>query len=123
LENRVQRWQSVAAIQKIIPHGSHDVDVRIVYELAKQAGKTPLFLSGVCVNSSSNWSTTSSACWNLPRHRDTTAFYGENLTTSERFWIADAPPVKEFTTGPRVGIHYAGEPWVSMPWRYNCSLI
>lgn len=51
------------------------------------------------------------------------SFYGENLTTSERFWIADAPPVREFTTGPRIGIQYAGEPWVSMPWRYRCLVI
>lgn len=45
-------------------------------------------------------------------------FYGEDLCRSERIWLEDAPPVTKFTTGPRVGIDYAGEPWVSIPWRY-----
>lgn len=45
-------------------------------------------------------------------------FYGENLVISNRIWLEDAPRVKNFTTGPRVGINYAGEPWVSMPWRF-----
>lgn len=45
-------------------------------------------------------------------------FYGEDLCSSSRIWLEDAPAVHSFTTGPRVGINYAGEPWISMPWRY-----
>ena len=46
-------------------------------------------------------------------------FYGEDLTVSPRIWLEDQPPVSEYETGPRVGIDYAGEPWVSMPWRFT----
>ncbi len=45
-------------------------------------------------------------------------FYGEDLGNSERIWIEDGPTVKSYITSPRVGIDYAGEPWVSMPWRF-----
>ncbi len=45
-------------------------------------------------------------------------FYGEDLVTSERIWLEDGPLIEKITTGPRVGINYAGEPWVSMPWRF-----
>ncbi len=47
------------------------------------------------------------------------SFYGENLTDSRRIWIEDSPGTAAYTTHPRVGIHYAGEPWISMPWRYK----
>ncbi len=47
------------------------------------------------------------------------SFYEENITQSDRIWMENAHPVKEYTTGPRVGIHYAGEPWISIPWRYR----
>jgi DNA-3-methyladenine glycosylase len=46
------------------------------------------------------------------------SFYGENLFTSERIWIEDTQKILKFTTSPRIGIDYAGEPWVSKPWRY-----
>ncbi len=46
------------------------------------------------------------------------SFYGENLFTSNRIWVEESEQQVEFTTSPRVGIHYAGEPWVSKPWRY-----
>lgn len=46
------------------------------------------------------------------------SFYGENLLTSRRLWIEDADPVADFETSPRIGIGYAGEPWVSKPWRF-----
>lgn len=38
-------------------------------------------------------------------------------------WIeAGRPPAPQsIQTGPRIGIDYAGEPWVSMPWRYWIS--
>ena len=45
-------------------------------------------------------------------------FYGENLFTSNRIWIENSEKQVEFTTSPRIGIHYAGEPWVSKHWRY-----
>ena len=46
------------------------------------------------------------------------SFYGENLSTSERIWIENADTIVNFTTSPRIGINYAGEPWVSKPWRF-----
>ena len=47
------------------------------------------------------------------------SFYGEDLRISNRIWIEETHKVLPFTTLPRVGIHYAGEPWVSMPWRFT----
>lgn len=46
------------------------------------------------------------------------SFYGEDLASSERIWIEDAPCIKTYQSTPRVGIDYAGEPWVSIPWRF-----
>lgn len=46
-------------------------------------------------------------------------FYGEDLVLSDRIWLEDSPLVKNYSTGPRVGINYAGEPWVSIPWRFR----
>jgi len=45
-------------------------------------------------------------------------FYDEDLCRSARIWLEDAPAAKNIQTGPRVGIDYAGEPWVSVPWRF-----
>ena len=45
-------------------------------------------------------------------------FYGENLSTSSRIWIENGPNINSWKTLPRVGINYAGEPWVSKPWRF-----
>lgn len=45
------------------------------------------------------------------------SFYGESITGSPRIRIENAPPVIHYSAGPRVGIHYAGEPWISKPWR------
>lgn len=50
-------------------------------------------------------------------------FYGEDLTVSERIWIEDVGLKCEFETGPRVGINYAGTPWVNMPWRFMVKSI
>jgi DNA-3-methyladenine glycosylase len=47
------------------------------------------------------------------------SFYGEDLSTSDRIWIEESDVEVSYSTGPRVGIHYAGEPWVSKPWRFN----
>lgn len=45
-------------------------------------------------------------------------FYGEDLSTSKRIWIEDSTINTEFKAVPRVGIDYAGEPWISKPWRF-----
>jgi len=45
------------------------------------------------------------------------SFYGESIAASSRIRIENAPEIVHFSTGPRVGIQYAGEPWVSKPWR------
>jgi DNA-3-methyladenine glycosylase len=47
------------------------------------------------------------------------SFYGENLFFSERLWIEDSGESPEYETSPRIGIKYAGEPWVSQPWRFR----
>ena len=46
------------------------------------------------------------------------SFYGENLFNSERIWIENSETVVKFNTSPRIGIDYAGEPWISKPWRF-----
>ena len=46
------------------------------------------------------------------------SFYGENLSTSERIWIENSEHLAKYTTTPRIGINYSGEPWVSKPWRF-----
>ena len=46
------------------------------------------------------------------------SFYGENLINSERIWVEDAEVPDQIITTPRIGIHYAGEPWTSNCWRY-----
>jgi DNA-3-methyladenine glycosylase len=46
------------------------------------------------------------------------SFYGESLFTSERIWIENAETVENYVTSPRIGINYAGEPWISKPWRF-----
>jgi DNA-3-methyladenine glycosylase len=46
------------------------------------------------------------------------SFYGENLETSVRIWIEDSGEKPSLNMLPRVGINYAGEPWISKPWRF-----
>ena len=46
------------------------------------------------------------------------SFYGEDLSTSNRIWIEDSDENVTIKTSPRIGIQYAGEPWVNKPWRY-----
>jgi len=43
---------------------------------------------------------------------------GENRFISERSWIENGEKVAKFTSSPRIGINYAGEPWMSKPWRF-----
>lgn len=46
------------------------------------------------------------------------SFYGEDLITSDRLWIEDSGIYPEYIATPRIGIQYAGEPWVSKSWRF-----
>ena len=46
------------------------------------------------------------------------SFNREDLTLSDRIWIEETDFSPELAAGPRVGIAYAGEPWVSKPWRF-----
>lgn len=48
-------------------------------------------------------------------------FYGEDICSSDRIWLEDGPSIKSYRTSPRVGINYAGEPWVSLPWRFRAD--
>jgi DNA-3-methyladenine glycosylase len=50
------------------------------------------------------------------------SFYGENLLTSSRIWIEDSGEKADYFCSQRVGIEYAGEPWVSKPWRFVSKL-
>lgn len=49
-------------------------------------------------------------------------FYGEDLASSDRIWVEECKTLTPYTTGPRVGIDYAGEPWKDMPWRFLMNL-
>ena len=46
------------------------------------------------------------------------SFYAEDLQSSERMWVENAPDVEGFKTAPRVGVDYAGEIWKNKPWRF-----
>ena len=46
------------------------------------------------------------------------SFYGEDLVISNRIWMEDSGRETAYTTGPRIGIEYAGDYWQSRPWRY-----
>lgn len=46
------------------------------------------------------------------------SFYGEDLSVSDRIWIEDIDLHPKYKAMLRVGINYAGEPWISMPWRF-----
>jgi DNA-3-methyladenine glycosylase len=49
-------------------------------------------------------------------------YYGEDLVRSERIWIEESGITPDYSTGPRVGIDYAGLPWKDLPWRYLMNL-
>jgi len=44
--------------------------------------------------------------------------YGEDLTTSNVIWIEDDGINLTYISTPRIGIDYAGEPWISKKWRF-----
>ncbi len=46
------------------------------------------------------------------------SFNREDLASSGRIWIEETGFRPELIAGPRVGIDYAGEPWISKPWRF-----
>ncbi len=46
------------------------------------------------------------------------SFYGENLEKSARIWVEEGPLQGSVATGHRIGIDYAGEYWMTRPWRY-----
>jgi DNA-3-methyladenine glycosylase len=47
------------------------------------------------------------------------SFNSENLFTSERIWIENGETIENYIASPRIGINYAGEPWISKPWRFR----
>lgn len=55
----------------------------------------------------------------LTRHLEIDkSYYGIDLTVSEQIWIEDTGVTTPYRKTPRIGIAYAGEPWVSKPWRF-----
>jgi DNA-3-methyladenine glycosylase len=46
-------------------------------------------------------------------------FNKENICTSNRIRITDVGKQVKIEKGPRIGIDYAGDPWVRIPWRYK----
>jgi DNA-3-methyladenine glycosylase len=46
------------------------------------------------------------------------SYYGEDLTSSTRIWLTEKKHQLEYVALPRVGIGYAGDPWVDKPWRF-----
>lgn len=46
------------------------------------------------------------------------SFYNEDLTTSKRIWLEDMNEQLSYSTTPRIGIKYAGKPWVDKLWRF-----
>jgi DNA-3-methyladenine glycosylase len=46
------------------------------------------------------------------------SFYGEDLCSSGRIWIAGSSRKAKYICKPRVGIDYAGPLWKGKPWRY-----
>jgi DNA-3-methyladenine glycosylase len=45
------------------------------------------------------------------------SFYGEDLCTSDRLWIAEDNASHEILTGKRIGVDYAGD-WKDKEWRF-----
>jgi DNA-3-methyladenine glycosylase len=46
------------------------------------------------------------------------SYHGEDLVTSPRIWIENSDEKPLILQKPRVGIEYAGEPWISHAWRF-----
>lgn len=50
------------------------------------------------------------------------SFYGVDLVGSGQIWIEESGNSPAYSTGPRIGVEYAGEPWKDMPWRFLMDL-
>ncbi len=53
------------------------------------------------------------------------SFYGEDITTSRRFWVEDRGikvPKDKIMKGSRIGIDYAGKYWASRKWRFYIKI-
>ena len=46
------------------------------------------------------------------------ALYGIDMVTSDVMWLEDDGTTFDYVATPRIGIDYAGEPWISIPWRF-----
>ncbi len=46
------------------------------------------------------------------------SYHGQDLVTSGQIWIEDSDEKPLVIQKPRVGINYAGEPWLSHEWRF-----
>ena len=46
------------------------------------------------------------------------SYYGEDLVSSSRIWLEDNGMKLSCSSGPRIGIDYAGDYWKSVPWRF-----
>jgi DNA-3-methyladenine glycosylase len=46
------------------------------------------------------------------------SFYGEDLSISNRIWVENSDISPAINSGPRIGVDYAGEHWIKVPWRY-----
>lgn len=46
------------------------------------------------------------------------SYNGESLVESPRIWLEKGEKPGKLLTSPRIGINYAGEPWISKPWRF-----
>ncbi len=46
-------------------------------------------------------------------------FHGEDISRSTRLWIMDQGLTPAIQRAPRINIDYAGEPWISKPWRFR----
>lgn len=46
------------------------------------------------------------------------ALYGIDMVTSDIIWLEDDGMKLDFIETPRIGIDYAGEPWISIKWRF-----
>ncbi len=46
------------------------------------------------------------------------SYNGESLVNSSRIWLEEGEKPEKLLTSPRIGINYAGEPWISKPWRF-----
>jgi DNA-3-methyladenine glycosylase len=46
------------------------------------------------------------------------SYYGEHVCHSKRIWLTEGMTGITPVCTPRIGIDYAGEPWISKPWRF-----